>query len=328
MLRRLLITITAAMLAVSALSCATAGLTPTETSMPAARAGLPPEYRFFYDALADYGDWILIEPYGWVFQPRVNFVAWRPYQYGFWAPSDVFGWTWISTEPFGWATYHYGRWMYDRFQGWVWVPGLDWGPSWVAWEQGNGYVGWAPLMPDQSNWDSVPGGPYLFIPNTQLAATDLSSHVLKAEQVRGQIGHLNPVQNPAEHAGVRFNRGPQFEDIERSIGGPLRRVEIEERNPLIGSPVGRAKPAPGGRPAADDTGAATKRAAEEASREARDISNAKTPAPPKVSIVHPLTPRQLRDQLPDQRRGRARRDEKPEPAKPAPEKPAASDSTN
>ena len=30
-------------------------------SMPAARAALRPEYRLFYDALIDYGDWVLIE---------------------------------------------------------------------------------------------------------------------------------------------------------------------------------------------------------------------------------------------------------------------------
>ena len=43
---------------------------------------------------------------------------------------------WISAESFGWATYHYGNWMYDRYQGWVWIPGLDWGPAWVDWQEG------------------------------------------------------------------------------------------------------------------------------------------------------------------------------------------------
>ena len=329
MLRRLLITFTAATLAFSALSCATAGYTPTETSMPAARAGLPPEYRFFYDAMADYGDWILIEPYGWVFQPRVNFVAWRPYQYGFWAPSDIFGWTWISTEPFGWATYHYGQWMYDRFQGWVWIPGLDWGPAWVAWEQGDGYVGWAPLMPNATYWDAVPGGPFLFVPSSQLAATDLSQHVQKAEDLRTQIGRLSPVQNPGEHDGVRFNRGPRFQDIERSIGAPLRRVQIDERNPVIPTAVGRTRPTPGtrpmpgARPAAEDSGAAMRRAAEDASREARDISDSKAQTPERVQVVRPLPRKLPHGRPPISRPGRDRR----ETLKP-PEKPAASDSTH
>jgi hypothetical protein len=58
-----------------------------------------------------------------------------------------YGWTWVSDEPFGWATYHYGRWAWDSQVGWLWVPGTDWAPAWVAWQQGNGYVGWAPLPP-------------------------------------------------------------------------------------------------------------------------------------------------------------------------------------
>src|SRR5688500_6768431 len=52
--------------------CAAGGYAPASTSMPAARAALRPEYRLFYDALQDYGDWVLIEPLGFVFRPRVD----------------------------------------------------------------------------------------------------------------------------------------------------------------------------------------------------------------------------------------------------------------
>ena len=92
--------------------------------MPAARAALRPEYRLFYDSLVDYGDWVLIEPYGFMFRPRVDFATFRPYADGFWAPSDPWGWVWISAEPFGWATYHYGRWGYSRRIGWFWALGI------------------------------------------------------------------------------------------------------------------------------------------------------------------------------------------------------------
>jgi hypothetical protein len=90
--------LTLTLLALTQLSCATIGLTPLQDSMPAARAGLSPEYRLFYDALQDYGDWTLIEPFGYVFRPYGNASSWRPYQYGYWAPSDVYGWVWISGE--------------------------------------------------------------------------------------------------------------------------------------------------------------------------------------------------------------------------------------
>src|SRR5512138_3799115 len=83
--------------------CAVSGgpaLTPPP--QPAARIALRPEYRVFYDALSDYGDWVLIEPWGYVFRPRVDFGVWRPYTNGFWAASDVYGWVWVSSESFGW----------------------------------------------------------------------------------------------------------------------------------------------------------------------------------------------------------------------------------
>ena len=127
-------TVLALAVALTLAGCASTGYQAVSPTMSAAKAGLQPEYRIFYDALEEYGDWNLIEPYGYVFRPRVSFVAWQPYQEGFWVPSDVWGWVWISSEPFGWATYHYGTWMNDRFQGWVWVPGLDWGPAWVSWQ--------------------------------------------------------------------------------------------------------------------------------------------------------------------------------------------------
>src|SRR5215510_5169976 len=58
----------------------------------AARLGLAPALRPLYDALEGEGDWVLVEPHGWLFRPRVNTVAWRPYQEGHWEPSSSFGW--------------------------------------------------------------------------------------------------------------------------------------------------------------------------------------------------------------------------------------------
>ena len=104
--------------------------------------------NFFYDNLADQGNWIDVADYGYCFQPNVavNDSTWRPYADGYWAYTDA-GWTWVSYEDFGWATYHYGRWTNLADYGWVWVPGYEWGPAWVSWRTGGDYVGWAPLPP-------------------------------------------------------------------------------------------------------------------------------------------------------------------------------------
>src|SRR4029453_8442307 len=98
----------------------------------------------FYDELAPYGEWVHVSGPGWAWVPYDTPAGWRPYQVGHWIFTD-YGWTWVSDESFGWAFYHYGRWHMDPGYGWVWVPGTEWGPAWVAWHEGGGYVGWAPL---------------------------------------------------------------------------------------------------------------------------------------------------------------------------------------
>jgi hypothetical protein len=119
--------------------------------------GASVDVGFFYDNLAPYGNWIQRPRHGWVWTPRSVSSNWRPYQDGHWVNSDQ-GWTWITDEPYGWATYHYGRWYEDPEIGWAWVPGTDWGPAWVSWQEGNDYVGWAPLPPGAAINASSRGG--------------------------------------------------------------------------------------------------------------------------------------------------------------------------
>ncbi len=102
---------------------------------------------YFYNELAPYGDWRRSESYGWVWYPEVA-SDWRPYTVGYWVFTDDFGWTWVSTERWGSMPFHYGRWFYDEdYEGWAWVPGAEWGPAWVSWRSGGGFIGWAPLPP-------------------------------------------------------------------------------------------------------------------------------------------------------------------------------------
>ena len=106
----------------------------------------PVDQSVFYGELSPYGRWIQRGSYGWVWEPTQVAVGWRPYTQGHWVDTD-YGWTWVSSEPWGWATYHYGRWTLDSEYGWLWVPGSEWGPAWVSFQEGGGYVGWAPLPP-------------------------------------------------------------------------------------------------------------------------------------------------------------------------------------
>ena len=275
------------LLALAQLSCAAGNLSPAPVTMPAARAALRPEYRIFYDALQDQGDWVLIEPYGYLFRPDVNFVAWRPYADGFWAPSDAYGWVWVSAEPFGWATYHYGDWLYDRFQGWLWMPGLDWGPAWVSWEANDQYVGWAPLMARSPAPGTVPGGLYNFVPLQQLPNADLAGHIVTAAQVPIDAGALRRVENLTQRDGVRFDRGPSIDLVDSHRPTlPAGSQQVEDA-PWLGGVTSRQVVCEAEAPVADEV-AATRRAAAEAARAARAIVERGGTAPARLPVVRPI----------------------------------------
>lgn len=187
-----------------------------------ARIGLPRIYRPFVDALEASGDWVLIEPYGWLFRPRVNTVAWRPYREGYWEASDVYGWIWNSQDEFGWITDHYGSWFYDRFQGWVWQPGAVWGPAWVAWVASDDQIGWAPLAPEEyRGWDEVPGGAFLFASAQQFDLSGGAMGAMFARELPVVKGQLEPVGAEVVVEGKRLILGPSLERI-RQMGGMAR----------------------------------------------------------------------------------------------------------
>jgi hypothetical protein len=185
----------------------------------AARMGLDPAYRAFYDALEGEGDWTLIEPWGWVFRPRVNFDSWRPYQQGWWEPSDAFGWIWYSDDPFGWVTDHYGSWFYDSYQGWVWQPGPVWGPAWVAWVSAGDYIGWAPLGPtDYDGYSQIPGAVFTYTSAQQFGSMTSNSQALFVMRPPVADRPVSEISNFVRRGRIAFNRGPDAVLLQR-LGG-------------------------------------------------------------------------------------------------------------
>ena len=235
----------ASLLALLQLSCSATSLTPTANPMPAARASLRPEYRVFYDELQEYGDWVLIEPYGFAFRPKTRFGNWSPYSDGFWSASDSYGFVWVSGEPYGWATYHYGAWVNDPFQGYVWIPGLEWAPAWVSWTGNSNYVGWAAMSPTGS-----PAGAFNVVQRADLGATDLHSKVLAPEKVSNALKNSTRIENFTQVDNVRVNLGPRIDWVEQATG-PLKRVRIEDsslRRDIGGTSFTPAPAAPGTQP--------------------------------------------------------------------------------
>jgi hypothetical protein len=147
-----------------------------------------------------------------------------------------YGWTWISDEPYGWATYHYGRWYLDPEYGWEWVPGNEWAPAWVSWQEGGDYVGWAPLPPS-AQWSgegfggidfSIAIAPeaYLFVPERQFRAPRLDSYYVRRGGERNIFRQTRNVTNYRTVDRRIFNQGLPVERVQQVIGRPVPRYQV------------------------------------------------------------------------------------------------------
>lgn len=199
-----------------------------------------PDYEvgFFYNELSPYGDWIYTNQYGWSWLPRNVSYGWRPYMHGQWVWSE-YGWFWASYEPFGWATYHYGRWALDPRFGWIWLPGQVWGPSWVSWQYGQGYVGWAPLPPEvgfsfgiglQLGGFNLSVGlspsHYNFVDERHFLASDIDRYYVPQAQ---NVSIIRNTTNITKYSVVNnqvVNQGVDFQRIERATGQKVRQHRI------------------------------------------------------------------------------------------------------
>lgn len=207
----------------------------------------PADTSVFYGELSPYGRWIQRGSYGWVWEPTRVPVGWRPYTQGHWVDTD-YGWTWISQEPWGWATYHYGRWLSDPEYGWLWVPGREWGPAWVSFQQGNGYVGWAPLPPSvgfQAGIGLQIGGlslsaaidpyAYSFVPERSFLDDRLESVIVPPARNATFIRETTNTTNFSVVNNRVVNRSIQEQRIAQVTGRPVRHYQLAEtRNPAQG----------------------------------------------------------------------------------------------
>jgi len=94
---------------------------PQAASPPPEESGdiqVPPSVT---SELQDYGEWVIVPEYGYVWRPYVA-SGWTPYVYGRWVWISPYGWTWVSYEPWGWYPYRCGYWVAIPAFGWVWYP--------------------------------------------------------------------------------------------------------------------------------------------------------------------------------------------------------------
>lgn len=125
---------------------------------------LPDELYAYSRDFEEYGRWVYVREYGYVWTPTVVVqVGWAPYRLGrwVWIAGDY---VWISYEPWGWVPYHYGRWAFVASIGWCWVPPIRgavyWGPGYVGWVYTPTHVAWVPLAPREIYYGRGYYGPH------------------------------------------------------------------------------------------------------------------------------------------------------------------------
>jgi hypothetical protein len=213
------------------------------------------DINYAYDYLAPYGDWVNMDPYGYVWVPRHMGYRWRPYSDGHWVWTD-YGWTWMDNSEWGWMPFHYGRWNMDNDIGWYWVPGTTWGPAWVTWRSNDMYMGWAPLPPGvelRAGMDfaslriDVPGSFWIFIGGSHFLDPDVHSYVLPYER-NVTIVNNTTIYNNFGFKGNRFtNDGVGMDHVRRFTGRDAPRYTIQDarqpgRDRITGNEVQAYRP--------------------------------------------------------------------------------------
>jgi hypothetical protein len=203
---------------------------------PAAATGFLPQPAYAQDAidfraaLEGYGQWVQHPRWGEVWIPEQVPPDWQPYRLGHWAYTDEWGWYWDSEEDFGWVTYHYGRWVFDRGLGWIWIPGKEWGPAWVDWRQGDDFVGWAPLPPDEAiDEDYETPDTYMFVRAGDLLAPRAYEVFLERRERFAYYNRSFLVNRSVMLRGgnrIAVNPGVPPAFIARASGRPFRPVSI------------------------------------------------------------------------------------------------------
>ena len=183
-------------------------------------AGVSWSISVFDGPLGQRGYWVDRPQYGRCWYPAYVSSDWRPYCEGYWMWTDD-GWYWVSDEPWAWATYHYGRWAYDSYYGWVWIPDTEWGPSWVCWREGGGYVGWAPLPPGAT---FGVGGDVVFRRPVQdrffvfVEVNHFSEPIHRHALIVNKTTVINNTVNITKITRVNnvvVNHGPNFQNVQR-----------------------------------------------------------------------------------------------------------------
>src|SRR5439155_23110527 len=127
--------------------------------------------------------------------------------------------------------------------GWVWVPDTTWGPSWVDWRFGGGYVGWAPLPPYGVNvvFDSY-SPHWCFVEAPFFTRPHVWSYAVPFERVHYAYSVSAPIRTQVTYGRARWYSGPAPTHIATAVGRPIAPVHVAPPRPGVVTPVRAAAP--------------------------------------------------------------------------------------
>lgn len=177
----------------------------------------------------------------YVWRPNNVDENWSPYTNGYWTYTNC-GWMWVSNYDWGWRPYHYGRWWWSPIWGWVWSPGYVWAPAWVVWMYWDNYWGWYPLSPRVcwhnrhhhhgydyghhrfrvKHWNFVEKHNFLkLIDDGGMVPKEKNADILKQAKFDPGIELNN---------GTVTTKGPEVKEVETSTGQKIAAEEVTQYN--------------------------------------------------------------------------------------------------
>jgi hypothetical protein len=197
----------------------------------AGQGNIQSPYQYGANDLGYYGQYYDEPGYGQVWQPNGVNYSWDPFSNGYWSYAPGFGYTWVSSYPWGWMPYRYGRWVFINNRGWCWAPG-----GWNRWYS-------------RPRWTHAPPGFHAPIPPADRRIVNGKPGEIHRQPSRGGDGGRNDGGRNSGSTGGRVadrdgnNRNPGREG--GSTGGrrTLTNDDVQARVPRTDVPA-TAQPRP------------------------------------------------------------------------------------
>jgi hypothetical protein len=193
----------------------------------AGQGNIQSPYQYGANDLGYYGQYYDEPGYGQVWQPNGVNYSWDPFSNGYWSYAPGFGYTWVSSYPWGWMPYRYGRWVFINNRGWCWAPG-----GWNRWYS-------------RPRWTHAPPGFHAPIPPADRRIVNGGPGEIHRQPSRGGNGGRNSGSTGGRVADRDGNnRNPGHEG--GSTGGrrTLTNDDVQARVPRTDVPATAQPPTP------------------------------------------------------------------------------------